>query len=139
LVEFSQASDKRGQKFLIKLSSRKFTNFKGAAALLTAKEKGLPLGQPSLLRNVSDYACSGAETGQVSAQAPHSMQVSASISYLPSPSEIAETGHASAQAPQAMQASVILYAILGHLHVFDTYILTQIHENASENCFFTDT
>jgi hypothetical protein len=67
------------------------------------------------------------------------MQVSASISYLPSPSEIAETGHASAQAPQAMQASVILYAILGHLHVFDTYILTQIHENASENCFFTDT
>ena len=65
------------------------------------------------------------------------MQVASSISYLPSPSEIALTGHASAHAPQEMQASVILYAITEHLHVFDTYILAQIHENARTNCFQT--
>lgn len=53
----------------------------------------------------------GAETGQTSAQAPHSMQTSASITYL-SPSLIAETGHSPAQAPQAMQSSEITYAIL---------------------------
>lgn len=55
-----------------------------------------------------NYSCSGAPTGQVSAQAPHSMQVSGSITYLPSPSEIAPTGHAPAQAPQAMHSSLIL-------------------------------
>ena len=59
----------------------------------------------------SDYCCSGAPTGHVSAQAPHSRHASASISYLPSPSEIAPTGHASAHAPHWMQASLIPYAI----------------------------
>ena len=53
------------------------------------------------------YAWAGAPTGQVLAQAPHSMQVSGSISYLPSPSEIALTGHAAAQAPHAMHSSEI--------------------------------
>ena len=55
-----------------------------------------------------NYSAEGAETGHTSAQAPQSMQVSASISYFPSPSEIAVTGHPSAQAPQLMQASEIL-------------------------------
>ena len=53
------------------------------------------------------YASWGAETGQVPAQAPQEMQVSASMTYLPSPSEIAETGHSSAHAPHAMQSSLI--------------------------------
>lgn len=61
------------------------------------------------------YACSGAPTGHVSAQAPQSRQVSASITYLPSPSEIAPAGHASAQAPHWMQASLIAYAITVYL------------------------
>lgn len=57
----------------------------------------------------------GAPTGQVPAQAPQSMQASASITYLPSPSEIAFTGQPSAQAPQAMQSSEITYAIIIYL------------------------
>ncbi len=58
-----------------------------------------------------NYSALGASTGQASAQAPHSMQASASITYLPSPSEIASTGHSAAQAPHEMQASSIMYAI----------------------------
>ena len=50
--------------------------------------------------------------GQTAAQAPHSMQAEASITYLPSPSEMAETGHSAEQAPQLMQSSVILYAMV---------------------------
>ena len=50
------------------------------------------------------YSWTGAPTGQVSAQAPHSMQVSALISYLPSPSVMASTGQPAAQAPHAMQS-----------------------------------
>ena len=46
-----------------------------------------------------NYSSLGAPTGQASAQAPHERQASASISYLPSPSEIAPTGHSAAQAP----------------------------------------
>ena len=49
----------------------------------------------------------GAPTGQVPAQAPQSMQVSGSITYLPSPSEIAPTGQSLAQAPQAIHSSLI--------------------------------
>ncbi len=58
------------------------------------------------------------------AQAPHSMQVSALISYLPLPSEIADTGHSASQAPQLMQASVILYA-MGNTPPFDATSLYQ--------------
>jgi len=54
--------------------------------------------------------CCGAPTGQVSAHAPHSVQVSASITYFPSPSEIALTGHSASHAPQEMQSSFITYA-----------------------------
>ena len=54
----------------------------------------------------------GAPTGQTSAQAPHSMQVSASITYFVSPSDIASTGQSPAQAPQEMHSSEIIYAIL---------------------------
>ena len=61
------------------------------------------------------YSCSGAPTGQTEAQAPHSRQASASITYEESPSEMQLTGHSEAQAPQLMQASLILYAIRTHL------------------------
>jgi hypothetical protein len=59
-----------------------------------------------------NYSASGAPTGHSAAQEPQSMHLSASITYLPSPSEIASTGQASAQAPHMMQASEILYAII---------------------------
>ena len=61
------------------------------------------------------YSALGAETGHTPAQAPHSTQASASITYFPSPSEIAPTGHSPAQAPQLMQSSEIIYAIYKHL------------------------
>ena len=48
------------------------------------------------------YSAAGAPTGHTSAQAPQSMHFSASITNLPSPSEIASTGQPSAQAPQAI-------------------------------------
>ena len=57
-------------------------------------------------------SCVGAPTGQVSAQAPQSMQASSSITYLPSPSLIASTGQPAAHAPQEMHSSEILYAIV---------------------------
>ena len=52
-----------------------------------------------------------ASLGQSAAQAPHSMQADGSISYLPSPSEIAPTGQVSLQAPQETHASPITYAM----------------------------
>ena len=61
------------------------------------------------------YSCTGAPTGHVLAQAPHSIHVSASITYFESPSLIALTGHSAAHAPQLMQSSVILYAMKKHL------------------------
>ena len=65
-----------------------------------------------------NYSAEGAATGQTPAQAPHSTQASASITYLPSPSEIASTGHSLAQAPQLIQSSLIIYAIIKHLRKF---------------------
>ncbi len=84
------------------------------------------------------YSCAGAPTGQVEAQVPHSMQASASITYLPSPSEIAPTGHAPAQAPQEMHSSLILYAIVftSALNGFDICIITQFRFFASKNLLF---
>lgn len=58
------------------------------------------------------YFSAGAPTGQTQAQAPQLMQVPSSITYLPSPAEIAETGHSASQAPQLMHSSEITYAIL---------------------------
>lgn len=58
------------------------------------------------------YASAITPVGHVPAQAPQLMQLSASISNFPSPSEIAPTGHAPAQAPQDTQPSLITYAIL---------------------------
>jgi hypothetical protein len=40
------------------------------------------------------------------------MQLEASMTYLPSPAEIAPTGQASAQAPQLRQESEIAYAMI---------------------------
>jgi hypothetical protein len=57
------------------------------------------------------YSGWGAPTGQTSAQLPHSVQESAEISYLPSPSVIADVGHSGSQAPHEMQSSLIIYAM----------------------------
>lgn len=48
--------------------------------------------------------------GQVSTQAPQSMQVSGSILRLSPASLIALTGHDSSQAPQLMHSSVMVWA-----------------------------
>jgi hypothetical protein len=48
-----------------------------------------------------------ASTGQISEQAPQSVQSFGSIVYLSSPSLIAWTGHSLSQLPQAMHSSVI--------------------------------
>ena len=53
----------------------------------------------------------GAATGQTEAQAPQSMQISASITWMLSPSVIASTGHAAIHAPQLTHSSLIKYAI----------------------------
>ena len=66
----------------------------------------------AFLHCCKDHSALGAPTGHTPAHAPHSMQVSASMTYLPSPSEIALTGHSAAQAPQAMHSSEILYAMV---------------------------
>ena len=58
-----------------------------------------------------NYSSCGAPTGQTPSQAPQDTQASSSITYLPSPSEIALFGHSSAHAPHMMQSSEILYAI----------------------------
>jgi hypothetical protein len=80
------------------------------------------------------YASWGAPTGQASAQAPQDTQVSASISYLPSPSVMQPIGQASTQAPHATQSSLILYAILiSSCNIWDTYILSQFF--CFCNCF----
>lgn len=58
--------------------------------------------------NSYTYYCGEiAETGQMFAHAPQSMQVSGLMSYLLDPSEIAVTGHSAAHAPQQTQSSLI--------------------------------
>ena len=59
-----------------------------------------------------NYSWLIAPAGHPSAQAPHSMHVSASITYCPSPSLIAPAGQVPSQAPQEIQASEITYAIV---------------------------
>ncbi len=86
---------------------------------------------------VEVYAC-GAPTGQTLAQDPQSIQVSGSITYLPSPSEIAFTGHSASQAPQLIHSSLITYAIgkntsftfgliLTHLQLLLQYLFLNFH------------
>ena len=83
-----------------------------------------------LLLFILNYSALGASTGQVSAQAPHSMHLSASITYLPSPSEIASTGHSAAQAPQEMHSSPITYAIFSHPPFYIYLIVSHYFKNA---------
>jgi len=64
---------------------------------------------------LSFYSGFGASTGHTFAQAPHSMQPEASITYLSSPAVITSTGHSGSQAPQLMHASVMTYAKMIHL------------------------
>ena len=79
------------------------------------------------------YSATGAPTGQTPAQAPHSMQVSALISYLPSPSAIAPTGHSPAQEPHIMQPPPITYAIgIAPPNVFYKYIVPHVLKKATK-------
>ena len=73
------------------------------------RKRPLPYGKG--LFSKYHYFSAGAPTGQTPAQAPQLMQVPSSITYLPSPAEIAETGHSASQAPQLMHSSEITYAI----------------------------
>jgi hypothetical protein len=58
-------------------------------------------------------------TGQVSTQAPQSMQVSAAITLLSPDSLMALTGQESSQAPQLMHSSVIVCAKVFTSFLFD--------------------
>jgi hypothetical protein len=49
-----------------------------------------------------------ASAGQTPTQEPQSVHFAASITYFPSPSEIASDGHSGAHAPQDRQSSLIL-------------------------------
>ena len=60
---------------------------------------------PATPSAILNHSATGAPTGQAAAQAPHSIQASASITYAASPSDIASTGHSATQAPQLMHAS----------------------------------
>ena len=61
------------------------------------------------------------------------MQVSASITYLPSPSEMAETGHSSEQAPHATHSSLITYAIMNTSNLLMSLLYTMKYKNAIPN------
>ena len=76
---------------------------------IRTEKRPLPCGK-GLFKH-ANYFSEGAPTGQTPAQAPQLMQVPSSITYLPSPAEIAETGHSASQAPQLMHSSEITYAI----------------------------
>ena len=65
-----------------------------------------------LFRSVNhNYSAAIAPTGHAPAQVPQSTQVSALISYFPSPAAIAPTGHSPSQVPQLTQESEITYAM----------------------------
>lgn len=83
-----------------------------------------------------NYAWAGAPTGQTSAHAPHSVQVSGSITNLPSPSEIALTGQPAAHAPQEMHSSLIAYAKGNTSIKFYKPILTQNTKKATVYWWF---
>jgi hypothetical protein len=78
--------------------------------LNSLKQIKLPTKVGSFLfsNNIYYYSGCGASTGQTPLQAPHSIQTSASITYLSSPADIQLTGHSASQAPQLIQASLIL-------------------------------
>ena len=59
-----------------------------------------------------NYSAEIAPVGHSASQVPHSRQASASITYFPSPSEIASAGQTAAQEPQATHSSEITYAII---------------------------
>ena len=68
--------------------------------------------QPQSETIVRDQPSEIAPVGHAPAQEPQEMQVSASITYCPSPWEIAPTGHCPSQVPQLTQESLITYAIV---------------------------
>jgi hypothetical protein len=73
-----------------------------------AKNKGDAITVNAIAKRphmILNHSAAGAPTGQAAAQAPHSMQVSASITYAASPSDIASTGQSAAQAPQLIHVS----------------------------------
>jgi len=66
---------------------------------------------PRVRRRVSSchpYPAKMASFGHASAQAPQSVQASASITYLSAPSLMASLGHSLSQAPQLTQSSVMV-------------------------------
>lgn len=87
----------------------------------------LPLGKRHLCSYKLNYSSEIAPVGHAPAQVPQEMQVSASITYCPSPSEIALTGHSPSQVPQDTQASEITYAMINtslySIHLLSFYTI----------------
>ena len=74
-----------------------------------------------MLLYVFNYSSEIAPVGHTPAQVPQLIQVSASITYCPSPSAIAFTGHSPSHVPQLKHASLITYAIINYLIKFYTF------------------
>ena len=72
----------------------------------------LPLFQENESLCMPNYSATIAPVGQEASQVPQSRHASASITYFPSPSEIASAGHSPAHVPHATHSSVITYAII---------------------------
>ena len=79
-----------------------------SSALKTTKKTAARL---SFSRSSGCYAGWAAPVGQTSAQAPQSLHLSGSITYLSGPAVMAASGHSGSQAPQLMQSSVILWVM----------------------------
>ena len=60
------------------------------------------------IEDADRYSASMASVGQTSTHEPQSVQISALIEDISSPSVIASSGHSSIQAPQLIHSSVIL-------------------------------
>ena len=59
-----------------------------------------------------NYSAEIAPVGHSASHVPQTKQVSASITYFPSPSLIASAGHTGAHDPQATHSSEITYAMI---------------------------
>ena len=75
------------------------------------KKKGGGAGHHPIFLLNDAYSGFTAPVGHTPSQAPQSMQVSGSTTYLSGPSEIADTGQVAAHAPQLTHSSEITCAI----------------------------
>ena len=76
------------------------------------RKNGHPFSKGCPFCSGTNYSAEIAPVGQAASHVPHSRQTSASMTYFPSPSEIASAGHSLAHVPQATHSSEITYAMI---------------------------